>query len=330
MALTVGLTYDLKAEYLAAGYGAEAVAEFDSKETIDALEAAIASLGHRVERIGGARALAERLVAGDRWDLVFNIAEGLCGRCREAQVPAILELYGVPYTFSDPLVLAATLDKAVAKRLVQSARIRTPKFAVVRDMAGVGAVKIPFPLFAKPIAEGSGKGVEEKSVAKDTKDLARICSWLLARFDEPVLVEEFLPGREFTAGILGTRAAARVVGVMEVEIVATKRGGVYTRINKDECEKLVRYTKLDAGTLRKSIEKLSLAAYRTLECRDAARVDVRCDRRGRPSFIEINSLPGLHPTHSDLPMLAEAEGMSYNSLIGAIVESASARINKRP
>jgi len=326
MPLNIGLVYDLRRDYTAAGFPVEIAAEFDSDETIDALDAAIRSLGHAVDRVGNARTLCARLVEGQRWDLVFNIAEGLAGRCRESQVPAVLELFNVPYTFSDPLVLAATLDKAVAKRLIASARVATPKFAVVETPADATAVKLDFPLFAKPLAEGSGKGIGDRSIASNGDELLALCCDLIARFNEPVLVEEYLPGREFTVGILGTGAAARALGTIGVEIVRDGAPAVYSYQNKELCEKFVRYTPLQPGRLRKSIEKLALAAYRILECRDAARVDVRLDKRDRPSFLEVNPLPGLHPTHSDLPMIATSVGMSYRELIGAIIDGACSRL----
>ena len=323
--LTIGLVYDLRSDYLAEGLDAAAVAEFDSQSTIDALDRTLGALGYRTDRIGTARALCRRLVSGDRWDLVFNIAEGLCGRSREAQAPAILELFGVPYTFSDPLVCAATLDKAVAKRIVQSAGLNTPAFAVVRDLGDLPNGSLPFPLFAKPLAEGTGKGIDARSRIDDPDQLERTCRSLLQQFRQPVLVEEYLPGREFTTAVLGTASAARAVGTMEIEVLPAEGRGVYSYEMKERCEELVRYGPLEAGALRRRVEDLALRAYRVLECRDAARVDVRVDRDGEPAFMEVNPLPGMHPSHSDLPMIATQEGMSYEELIGAIVDSALAR-----
>jgi D-alanine-D-alanine ligase len=326
MPIHVGFVYDLRSEYVAAGYPLEVAAEFDSDETIDAIENALRALGHRVDRIGSARALCSRLAAGDKWDLVFNIAEGLSGRSRESQVPAILELYGVPYTFSDPFVMAAGLDKAVAKRLVAAARIPTAKFRVIASAYEAASVNLPYPLFAKPLAEGSSKGVSPNSIARTPAELAALAASLIERFAQPVLVEEYLPGREFTVGLLGTASGARVLGVVEVQVSPDVGGEVYSYESKERCEQLIRYSTLAAGPLRKKVEKLALAAYRILECRDAGRVDVRCDARGRPNFIEINPLPGLHPTHSDLPMIAAGAGMTYTALIGSILESASERL----
>lgn len=326
MSLRIGLVYDLRKEYLAAGYSIEEVAEFDSVETIDAFDKTLCSLGHKVERIGNARALCSRLTAGERWDLVFTIAEGVSGRSREAQVPCLLELYGIPYTFSDPLVSCVTMDKAIAKRLVREAGLNTPDFMVVRELSDLRDCRMKFPLFAKPIAEGTGKGIDQHSHIDSIQKLETTCRELLARFKQPVLVEEFLPGREFTVGIVGTADEARVIGTMEVEILHGTDGNIYSFDMKEKCEEHVRYSPLKDLDLRREVEKLALDAYLTLGCRDAARADIRVDSAGKPSFMEVNTLPGMHPTHSDLPMIATQEGMSYTDLIGAIISSAMQRI----
>jgi len=327
MNLTIGLVYDLRSDYLAEGYSEAEVAEFDSDSTIAALEQALSSLGHRVERIGHGRALCERLVGGERWDLVFNIAEGLSGRSREAQVPAVLEMYGVPYVGSDPLACAATLDKAVAKQLVAAAGVATPRFHVVESVTDAVAGDLRFPLFAKPLAEGTGKGVDARSRIDSPPALTTVCRDLLARFHQPVLVEEYLPGREVTVGILGTGSDARVLGTLEVRIHAGAPATDYSYEVKELSEELVDYLPMECGPLRDEVEALALAAYRALQCRDMGRVDVRLDPVGRPAFIELNPLPGLHPTHSDLPMIATAEGLPYPALLGAIVDSAVARLD---
>ena len=214
--LLIGLTYDLRSDYISQGYAEADVAEFDFDDTIRALESTLQSLGHRPERIGNARALCERVGEGKRWDLVFNVAEGLKGRCRESQVPAILELYDIPYTFSDPLVCALTLDKALAKKLVAAGGLRTPAFAVVSDPSEIAAVRLQYPLFAKPLAEGTSKGIDDRSRINGPGELDLKCRDLLAKYLQPVLVEEFLPGREFTTGILGNGAGAQVIGTMEM------------------------------------------------------------------------------------------------------------------
>ncbi len=323
--LRIGLAYDLRDDYLAEGFTHEQVAEFDSAATVDALDRTLQSLGFKTERIGHGLALAGRLAKGDRWDLVFNIAEGLYGRSREAQVPAILEMYRVPYTFSDPLVCALTLDKGMTKRIVQSAGLRTPRFAVVSGQADLEPIDLEYPLFAKPLAEGTGKGVDAHSRVSDPAGLQAVCERLWARFRQPVLVEEYLPGREFTTGILGTGKEARVLGTLEFTIGADAPTRDYSYEVKELCEQYVRYFPMPGGALRRQVEDLALRAHRVLECRDTSRVDIRLDSQGRPAFMEVNPLPGLHPTHSDLPMIATQEGMPYKDLIRSIVESALGR-----
>ena len=328
--VTIGLVYDLRDEYLAQGFTEEQVAEFDSAGTIAALEQALQSLGYTVERIGNGLALAEQLAIGKRWDLVFNFAEGVSGRSREAQVPALLEMYGVPYTFSDPLVSALTLDKAMTKRVIQSAGLYTPRFCVVASSDDIKSVNLTFPLFAKPLAEGTGKGVDEHSRIESAEALARVCVRLLDKYRQPVLVEEYLPGREFTTALLGTGREAQVLGTMEIEVRTGAPAADYSYVVKELCEEWVHYFPMSKGALREEVEELALRAYQVLECRDTARVDIRLDARGRPAFIEINPLPGLHPTHSDLPMIATQEGMAYEELLRRIVHSALARQESKP
>ncbi len=329
MKQTVGLTYDLRSEYLALGYPEEEVAEFDADVTIAGIEGAIRELGFETDRIGHIRALAQRLVAGDRWDLVFNIAEGLKGRSREAQVPALLEAYDVPCTFSDPLVCAVTLDKAVAKRIVQSFGLRTPGFHVAQRETDLDLVRLPYPLFAKPIAEGTGKGIDRLSCVKDPAELRAVCTTLLAKFRQPVLIEEYLPGREFTVGILGTSAEARVLGTLEVAMRPHAGTVIYTYEMKEKCDDYVDYSRPERTAVVEAVETLALESYRALELRDGGRVDVRLDRDGQPAFMEVNPLPGLNPVHSDLPMIARQEGMAFRDLIGAIVNSALKRVAPR-
>jgi len=323
--MLIGLTYDLREDHRGAGLSEEALAELDSPETIEAIEAALHAAGHRTERIGHVRALAARLVAGDRWDLVFNIAEGLFGRSREAQVPALLEAFGVPYTFSDPLTQAAGLDKAVAKRIVRDAGVPTAPFAVLVEEADAAACDLSLPLFLKPVAEGTGKGCERASKIEDRAALAGVAGNLRARFGQPVLAEPFLPGREFTVGVLGCGAEAEAIGVMEIVLLEAAEAEIYSFGNKDDYEGRVAYRLVDDAEAREAA-RIALAAYRALDCRDAARIDLRSDAAGRPQFLEVNTLAGLHPIHSDLPILAGKAGLPYAALIARIVDSACRRL----
>lgn len=325
--MLIGLTYDLRGDYLAAGYSEIETAEFDRGDTIDAIEAALRRLGHRTERIGHVRQLARALVDGKRWDLVFNIAEGLGGFGREAQVPALLEAWNIPCTFSDPLTCALTLHKALAKRVVRDAGVPTPRFAVVELPEQISGVALTYPLFAKPLAEGTGKGIDARSKINDRVELESICRKLLDDFNQPVLVEEFLPGREFTVGIVGTGPKARSLGVAEIVLNATAEAEVYSYVNKEECETRVEYRLLADPTLAARCEDVALRAWRALLCRDGGRIDLRCNARGEPEFLEVNPLAGLHPEHSDLPILCTLRGIAYDELLAAIIASAAERVS---
>jgi D-alanine-D-alanine ligase len=323
----IGFTYDLKDDYLALGLAEHEVAEFDSVSTIDAIAGALTELGHEVERVGHVRALAARLVAGWRCDLVFNIAEGVAGFGRESQIPALLEAYEIPYTFSDPLVCALTLHKGMAKHVARGCGVPTPRFEVVTNAAEAAGVALPLPLFAKPVAEGSSKGITGKSLVTSKPKLVEVCAELLEQYRQPVIVEEYLSGREFTVGVLGTGLEARALGTLEVVLLEGADAGVYSYRNKTQWENIVEYGLLEKGALRAEIEDVALAAWRCLGCRDAGRVDVRLDGGGRPQMLEVNPLAGLAPGYSDLPNMAEMAGMSYRALIGEIVRCASARVD---
>ena len=327
--LRVGITYDLRDAWLQAGYSEIETAEFDRADTIDSIQDALTKLGYRVDRIGHLRQLAKRLVEGSRWDIVFNICEGMHGWGREAQVPALLDAYQIPYVFSDPLVCALTLHKGMTKDVVRAAGVATPDFAVVQEPGQLRNVRLPYPLFAKPVAEGTGKGISSESKINDAAELKGVCRRLLAEHKQPVLVERFLPGREFTVGILGTGRKAAAVGTMEIALLPDADAEVYSYRNKENCEELVEYRMLDDDKLRTRVESLALRAWRALGCRDAGRIDVRLDDAGAPNFIEVNPLAGLHPEHSDLPIMATKAGMDYVDLIAGIMSSAKARCRRR-
>jgi D-alanine-D-alanine ligase len=329
--MRIGLTFDLRDEYLARGYSEEQTAEFDRTDTIDSLAAALADAGHVVDRIGSAPALVRRLAHGDRWDLVFNICEGMHGLGREAQVPAILDVYGIPYTFAEPLTAAVALHKEWSKHIVRAAGIPTAESLLLETRDDIhelpARLTLPFPLLAKPVAEGTGKGVSPDSLVHDVATLVAVTERLLVRYEQAVLVERFLPGREFTVGLLGTGAQARVLGTLEIVLRDSAERDVYSYLNKEQCESRVDYPYVPpTDPVVAEAERIALAAWRALGCRDAGRVDLRCDGDGRPMFIEVNPLAGLHPHHSDLPMLATAIGMSYTQLIAAIVDSAAQRM----
>ena len=323
--MKIGLTYDLRQDYLAQGYTLEQTAEFDSPETIEAIEAGIQAMGLKTERVGNLEAVMRALAAGRHWDMVFNIAEGLRGFSREAQVPGLLEAYGIPCTFSDPLLLGLCLHKAMTKRVLRDLKLPTPDFALVESLADLESVNLAFPLFAKPVAEGTSKGVECSSLIHTREELFRTCADLLRRFDQPVLVERFLSGREFTVGIVGTGKRARSLGVMEVLLLEGADRLIYSQDNKEEYEERVRY-RLVGGEEGISLSLLALEAWRGLGARDGGRVDIRLDEDGVANILEINPLPGLHPIRSDLSILCGFQGIAHRDLIRMIMESALERL----
>ena len=321
------MTYDLRDDYLKDGYSLEETAEFDLPDTIAAIEKVILDNGFQADRIGNIKSLARRLVAGHRWDLVFNIAEGIHGFGREAQVPALLEAYNIPYTFSDPLGNAVTLHKGFTKQIIRSLGVPTPDFVLVNNIKEIDNVNLSFPLFAKPVAEGTGKGINSLSKIDSRQNLQKVCKHLLKTFGQPVLVETYLPGREFTVGILGTGKDARPLGVLEVILKPDAEENAYSYENKEHYDILVDYILVKDDEAREAMD-FSLAAWRGLNLKDAGRIDLRSDARGIPHFMEVNSLAGLNPIRSDLPILCRKIGMSYHQLISGIIKSALKRAKR--
>ncbi|MDY0352201.1 MAG: D-alanine--D-alanine ligase [Desulfobulbaceae bacterium] len=328
--MKIGMTYDLRSAYLAMGYSEDETAEFDRDETIAAIEDTLRELGHETERIGHIKELAAALVAGRRWDLVFNIAEGMHGIGREAQVPALLDAYRIPYTFSDPLVMSLTLDKGMTKRVIRDAGVPTSDFLVAFAPGDAARVHFPPPYFIKPVAEGTGKGITAASIVRDREALASRVDGLLQTYRQAVLIEPYLSGREFTVGIVGTGNEARVIGSMEVLLGERAEPGVYSYTNKENSEELVDYRLVRPGDepLAAEVERIALDAWRVLGCRDAGRIDIRCDHADRPQFMEVNPLAGIHPEHSDLPIICNMLSIPYRRLIGEILESAGRRLNR--
>jgi D-alanine-D-alanine ligase len=323
--MRVGLTYDLRSEYLKEGYSEEETAEFDKEDTILGIEKGIKSLELESERIGNVKQLVKKLAAGKRWDLVFNIAEGMYGIGREAQVPAILDAYQIPYVFSDPMVLTVTLHKGMTKRIVRDLGLPTPDFAVVSKEEDIEKVDLPYPLFAKPVAEGTGKGITANSKINNKRDLVKACKSILQKFKQPVLVETFLPGREFTIGVIGNGKDAKVIGGMEIILGELAEQDIYSFYNKENYENLVKYQKLTDPKILSECSDLALKIWLGLGCNDGGRIDLRMDSNGIVNFIEINPLAGLRPVHSDLVIIADMNGIGHTQLIKMILESALKR-----
>ncbi|HNZ25676.1 MAG TPA: ATP-grasp domain-containing protein [Spirochaetota bacterium] len=328
--MKIGLTYDLKEDYLKEGYSVEETAELDTPETVNRIESAINKLGYETERIGNIRSLVGRLNDNARWDMVFNICEGINGTySRESQVPALLEAYNIAYTFSDPIVLGISLKKDLAKTIVRANGFKTPDFFVIKGPEDVEKIDLPYPLFVKPLAEGSSKGVADKSKVGNKNQLKSASLELLKKFKQPVLVETYCSGREFTAGLIGTGIKAECIGGVEVVLTEKAEKNAYSYKNKTMCEEAVEYKPITDKKLDEEIKKFAVDAWRTLECRDAGRIDIMLDKNGDINFIEVNPLAGLNPNYSDLPIMFSMLGRSYEELIELIVNSALDRVEKR-
>jgi D-alanine-D-alanine ligase len=336
--MRIGLCYDLAADWAHEARDAEASAEFDQPETIAAIESVLAARGHDVERIGRAQALVRRLAAGARWDLVFNICEGLRGAGRESLVPALLEAYGVPYVFSDPEVLALSLHKAHGKRVVRDAGVPTADFRVLHDPAQ--RCDLDLPVFVKPLSEGTGKGITGSSLCRTAEQVAQAVARIVQRFAQPALVESWLPGREFTVGIIGEGATAETIGIVEVcaeaaygfDLKKNYEFVTYSAVPETQAH-AIGHDGRPRVTYRLATDKeahaagaVALGAWRALGARDGGRVDIRSDAAGRPMFLEANPLAGLHPTDSDLTIAARLAGHDYDWLVGRIMDAACARL----
>lgn len=324
--MKVGITYDLQEYYIASGMSEEDAAEFDRPDTINAIEMELRKLGYETDLVGNIFDLTKRLAAGDTWDMVFNIAEGIRGFAREAQVPALLDAYGIPYTFSDPMVLSLTLHKGMTKHVIRDIGVPTPDFCVIERLSDLEKVNMPFPLFAKPVAEGTGKGISASSRINSRAGLRDSCKKILEACRQPVILESFLSGREFTVGITGTGDKAAAIGVIEILLQGEAEPDSYSYSNKKKYETRVKYRLVDDAEAGKAVDT-ALLAWRGLGCRDGGRVDLRSDENGVPMFMEVNPLAGLNPDISDLPILCGLSGVTYQDLITRIMESALERIN---
>jgi len=329
--LRIGIACNLKTNPRAKSFGAEdAWEEFDSPETIQALRYVLTGEGHTVLQLGGDLSVMEKI---REWeiDFVFNMAEGFHGRNREAHIPSLLEMMRIPYSGSDPLALALTLDKGLTKRIAHSLGIPTPNFWILKE--GAEADNIPgwFPLFVKPLWQGSSKGIRRSSRVNDRKGLRTELSRLSENYPgEPVLVEEYIPGREFTVGILGNKDP-EVVGVMEMAFRNRARPDFcYSLETKRNWKTEVHYQVPPQieGSLEKQITTAALRLFETLGLRDVARFDFRLDTNGRFYFLEVNPLPGLSPESGDLVILAQKKGWSYEELILKITRHAFSRYPK--
>jgi len=319
--MKVGLTYDLRSWYTDRGYSMDETAEFDKQETIDALEKSLNLMGHDTEPIGNTFQLIEALASGKRWDLIFNIAEGLYGDGRESVVPAILDQYKIPYVFSGPVIMGLSLNKHLAKLIVAASGVPVSPGKLITKLDDLDGCDLKFPLFVKPVSEGTGKGITEKSLVNSPIELKSMVEWVLSEFHQPALVEEYLPGREFTVGVVGYGYEAVAIGGMEV-ICANNLP--YSVEVKENYQNYCTYKPL-GNDIVDECKSVALGAWKALDAVDAGRVDLKADRYGKICFIEANPLAGLNPIHSDLPILARMSGIEYHTLLEMIMKAAIKR-----
>jgi len=327
----IGLAYNVKPADPPPGLPEDAFEEFDSEETVGHIRNGLASLGHEVLLLPAGPAVIDRLRA-ERPDLVFNIAEGEGGRCREAHLPALLEMLGIPYVGSDPLTLCVTLDKPVAKRLAASEGFPTPAFRCCRAPEELREGDLSFPVIVKPAFEGSSKGVRLASRAATIGEARKMIGFVLGTYGQEALVEEFVPGPEVTVGLVGN-GTPRVIGQLEIRPRKIPPAEfVYSLEVKRDYLAQVEYL-CPPSLPRETVDRIGAHAtgiYRALGCRDFSRIDFRIDARGVPQFLECNPLPGLSPGYGDLPIMAERMGIAYVSLLSEILGSALSRLGMTP
>jgi D-alanine-D-alanine ligase len=325
---TVGLTYDLKTDYeFKAGDPPDANAEFDHPSTIDVIAQAIEKCGFKVKKIGNVNHLLEKI---DKLgvDIVFNISEGIFGRNRESQVPVLLEMADIPFVGADALTSGLTLDKLIAKKIFIAEGIPTPKFFEVKTVDSlVNADHLKFPLIVKPRFEGSSKGLTDNSRVANKDELKKQAEYVINTYKQPALIEEFISGQEFTVAIVGNDSP-EVMPVVQIKIDGRLKLNdkfyTFARITSDRLEYIcpARINK----NLKKKISDLALKSYNAVECRDFGRVDFRVDKEGRPYVLEINPLPSLS-TEDVFMVVAKKMGISYEEMIGKILNSALKRYN---
>lgn len=337
MVFKVGLTCNLKKQISkGTGLPEDFFAEFDDEETVDAIFAAIENAGCKVTKIEADQKAYVKLLEL-KPNIVFNIAEGLHGEGREAQIPAILEMLRIPYTGSGPVTLAISLNKSLTHQILSANGVSTPSFKVFTNASEVKDVTLAFPLVVKPIAEGSGKGIRSNSLVRDIQSLKKQVNWVTEIYHQPAIVEEFLDGREFTVGLIGNDKPV-VLPIVEITFDKLPKGSspLYSYEAKwiwDVPEKPLDIFKCPANIpqkLESEIRQTVVKAFRILNCRDVCRMDVRLNKNGIPNILDLNPLPGMIPdpdAHSCLPEAAMTAGYTYDQLVCTILWQAIERNN---
>lgn len=335
MALRVGLTYNLRRE-ITPGLPEDFYVEFDEETTVSAIAEALEKGGCEVSRIEADEEAYFKLKS-IKPDIVFNIAEGLRGESRESHIPTILEMLNIPYTGSGPATLAIALNKALTNRILKASGIPSTNFQVFERADDKLRRNLKFPLIVKPLAEGSSKGIRNDSLVRDESSLRKKISWIIETYKQPALVEEFLPGREFTVGLIGNENPV-VLPIVEILVDKLPEGAnpIYSYEAKwvwDTPSKPLDIFQCPANITRdleEKIKRIAIKTFKVLNCRDLCRIDMRLDENGMPHVLEVNPLPGLIPdpkAHSCLPEAARAAGFTYDQLICTILWQALKRYN---
>ena len=327
--MRIGLSYDLKETIaLQQASSDDAFEEYDSSETVELIATSLEAEGHTVTMLGGGREFLGKIL-NNKVDFVFNIAEGRgTYRSREAQVPSILEMMGIPYSGSDPQCLAISLDKPLTKKLVASEGVSTPDWRVIanrQELRQIDTCDFPFPAIIKPAYEGSSKGIRLTSVVADAKQAIEVIDSLLEKYQQPTMMEEVILGDEVTVGIIGN-SPPKILGIMRILPKQKNDYFLYTLEVKRNYLELVDY-ECPAGLEEKVLQRIqisSLKVFEALGCRDFARLDFRISPAGVPYFLEINPLPGLGD-HSDLVIMAKKMGWNHKQLISAVLDAALER-----
>lgn len=329
--MRIGITYNLREEISPqAVLDSESTEEFDTIQTIDAICNVFQKNGYETVHLGSDIGMIEK-IKNEKVDFVFNIAEGCSGRNRESYIPAILEMLNMPYFGSDPLTLGLSLDKTMAKKISFCTGIPTPRYKIARRIEDLATVenKLQYPLITKPAWEGSSKGIYNSSKVYDKNELEKNAVILFKKYpDQPVIVEEYIEGREITVGVIGNEPP-RVLGLMEImnKVVSANEDFFYSLEVKRDWKKLADYVSPPdiSGLFEKHIKHYAISAFKEFGCRDIARIDFRICKHNKIFMLEVNPLPGLSPEYADLVIMAQKLGIKYENLILSILNHALSR-----
>jgi len=331
--LTIGVTYDLKEDWQwRDGEPKDASAEFDKPETIDRVCKAFEGEGHKVVRIGNVDCLLKQ-INDLQVDLIFNMCEGKVGRNREMQVPVLLEMYDIPFVGSDALTLGVTLDKVAAKKIFKGDNLPTADYFVVRLNEAnrmiierhLQSKNLTFPLMVKTCYEGSSKGINEDARVIDMQSLEKQIQWIHENYNQPVLVEDFIKGTEFTVAVMGNEIIEAMPVVQYVMDGKYDLGDAFYSGQRLADLSVDYICPAQISTeLEQKLQRIAIDAYRSVECRDFGRVDFRVDENENPFILEVNPLPSLE-CNDVFDVFPKVLGTTFDTTMNKIVQHAVKR-----